>query len=76
MIYAIVGKEHSLACVVSLDTLAALFGKRTISQDDALLAVRTEIDKFAQVISAKQNSNMTRSHLRRIRRLRTSLDMI
>jgi hypothetical protein len=50
VIYA-VDVRHILACVVTLDTLADLFRKRTISQHDALRVVRAEIDKFAKVIS-------------------------
>jgi hypothetical protein len=53
VIYAAHGMQHSVACVLTLDALADLFGKRTISQDDALRVVRAEIDKFAKIISAK-----------------------
>jgi hypothetical protein len=53
VIYAVDGMKHSVACVVSLDTLGDLFGRSTISQKDALLVVNAELDKFAKVISAK-----------------------
>jgi hypothetical protein len=45
--------KHSVACVITLDTLADLFEKHTISQKDALLVVTAELDKFADVIAAK-----------------------
>jgi hypothetical protein len=52
-IYAENGKTHTVACVVTLDTLGDLFRKSTISQADARRVVSAEIDKFAKVISAK-----------------------
>lgn len=52
-IYAENGKTHTVACVVTLDTLGDLFGKSTISQSDARRVVSAEIDMFAKVISAK-----------------------
>jgi hypothetical protein len=52
VIYAADAKR-SIACVVTLDTLADLFGKRTISQGDAERVVRAEIEKFEKVILAK-----------------------
>jgi hypothetical protein len=53
VIYAVDGMKRSVACVVTLNTLADLFGRPTISQKDALLVVTAELDKFAKVISAK-----------------------
>lgn len=52
VIYAADAKR-SVACVVTLDTLADLFERPTISQKEAVLAVTSELDKFEKVIAEK-----------------------